>query len=567
MESVLKNLLTAVAVLTVIISGCGSAPSPGEPGAVITVNGRSVLAEDISHSFEPYQGDSASVNALRDNIIARELFIAHARELGYQNDREVQRLVHERTREIMQAEWLSSQLGLVVSDEQEVREFWETLGIGVTYNALSLRDSLLMDSIAVLVSGGEDLSGFATVLGLDNITRSTGGLITIPDRHYANIMDLPYLVNPVPGEIVGPYPVPIGYRILQIDSVWTYAPEPFEVDSQRIASLLLARHREQRKQFVEDSLKTASEVTVNLEAMDLMASRGTETGYDFLPFSEEEEAIIAVTWAGGSRDIYSVIRNIESLPGYLPRETRNSGWLAEYAERLAMFDIEMQLGIEAGLDTVDTIARQLEIKELETLLDHYYEQIIAPNIEPDSAMIQEIYMEMREDNPVLETRVFNVLFLSELNRITAAEEVMESGGDMMALADDFEIFPPILEQGESYTTVPISRAMVPEEDRETLFSLEIGGEALVALNDTTALWFRVISTNPEHLPELDEIRDRVISAAGMRMETVVIGGLVDSLEAAYHPYIDEAFFQGFYAPVEVDSTSAASDSEEVTDAL
>lgn len=565
MEKVLKKTVFTAAAVMFLVLACGSQPGPGEPGAVITVKERSVLGEDVTGSFERLRGDTVSVDVLRDNIVARELFLAHARELGYQNNREVQRLVHERRREILQSAWITHELEKVTLEDGTAREFWENLGTGVTYTAFSLKDSLLMDSLAALARSGEDVSRLAREFAMDAFTRGIEGKVSIPDVLYANLMDLDYLGEPATGDVIGPFTVPVGIRIIRIDSVWTYRPEPFEVDSSRIASMLLARHRETRKVFVEDSLKVAGGVFVNMDAVELMASRGNGPGFD--AFSSEEETITAVTWDGGSRDIYSVSRNVNGLPHFLPRETNDPVWIAEYAERLAMFDIEMALGIEAGLDTVANAARQLSVKELEVLLDHYYEEIIQPRIQPDSALLEQVYVRLRETNPIQETRIFNVLFLANSEMKASAERIMQSGGDMLAAADEFEVFQPLLAEGEEYTTVPIARAVVPEGDRETLFGLDIGEEAVVSLNDTTALWFRLIQANPQRLPEFSEIRDRVVSAAGQEIEIEVIGGLVDSLEAVYHPYVDESFFKQFYIPAETDSVIGTGETGEVTDAL
>ncbi|HOP26905.1 MAG TPA: hypothetical protein PLM22_06225 [Candidatus Sabulitectum sp.] len=556
-------LLTAIVLL---VLSCGGDPAPGEPGAVITVNGSSVLADEVAETFERYRGDSIAVDVLRDNILARELFLAHARDLGLHEDREVQRLVHERRREILQSAWLSHELDQVPSDTEAVRSFWENLGTGVSYTALSLRDTLLMDSIADLVASGADLSRLASIHGIDNITRTTGGRIDIPDRLYANIMDLDHLSEPVEGSVIGPFPVPVGQRILRIDSVWTYQPGPFQEDSQSIARMLLSREREIRKQFVEDSLKTALQVTVSMEAMELMASRGNGAGFE--PFTEEEQELPAVEWNGGSRDIYSVSRNILGLPAYLPRSTADPLWLAEYADRLALFDIEMEMALSLGLDTVEATARQLRVKELETLLDAYYENIIQPRIQPDSVFLAQIYDELRETMPVPEKRVFNVLFLQNSAAVAEAGSVMDSGGDMMTMTDRFETFPPILAEGETYLTVPMTEMMIPEGDRDTLFGLEQGGEAIISLTDTTSLWFRLVSVEPQRSPEFSEIRDRVVAEAEERLEIEIIGGLVDSLEAVYHPYVDNEFFQEFYVPSEqADTTAVSGGSEEVTDAL
>ena len=60
----------------------------------------------------------------------------------------------------------------------------------------------------------------------------------------------------------------------------------------------------------------------------------------------------------------------------------------------------------------------------------------------------------------------------------------------------------------------------------------------------------------------------MVAEAEERLEIEIIGGLVDSLEAVYHPYIDNEFFMEFYVPSEeADTTAVSQGSEEVTDAL
>ena len=563
----MKNLIFVSLLVFLAFAGCSSNPSPGEPGAVITVMDRSVLEADVTQSFQNLQGDTVSVDILRDNILAREMFITHAIQLGLENDKEVLRLTHERQRELLQTRLMAYVLDQVESDNEAALEFWSTLGTGVSYTALALRDSLLMDSISTLVHGGADLSPLAVQFGLDHVTISTAGKIVIDDRNYANTMDVDHLAGALaPGQVFGPFPAPIGYRILQIDSVWTYDSGPFSADSQRIASILLARERESRKQFMEDSLKTTAGVAANPAAISVMAENSVD-GFTFGEFTPEEDAITAVSWDGGSRDIYSVSRNIMNLPAYLPRETASEEWLSEYAVRLALFDLEMSYAMDLGLDTVPETARELRIKAMEVLLDAYYERIIASRAVPDSAYLQQVYLDVREDFPVEESRTFNVLYLADREQVDAAASLMEIGSDLLEMRDQFEVFPPILEEGSEYLTVPLMHGMVPETDREVLFGLQQGEETIVSLNDSTALWFRLVSVIPEHTPEYHEIAGRVASIGEQRAESEAIIGLVDSLKAVYHPYVNEEYFRGFYTPVEADSVSAAEDSEEVTDAL
>jgi hypothetical protein len=538
-------LITAFWVILCL--ACGGGPSPAVPGAVITVGDRALFPEDIEHSFDRYRGDSLSVEIFLENIIARELFLAHAADLGLAEDREIQRLMHERRREILQSEWLAWELDKVELAPGEALAFWESMGTGVVYTALNFQDSLLMEDVYRRVSAGADLADFAEQYGLEDLTRTTRGNISLPERLYSNNMDHDHLAGDISsGDIIGPFPVSVGHRILQIDSMWVYEPQPFSIDSPTVARLLLSRIREERKIFVEDSLKTAFGVSVDPGVIAMMNGRSAEGGFSFGDFSPEEENMIAVHWEGGSRDVFRVYRNILGLPGYLPRQTDSEVWLREYAERLALFDIEMQLAVEAGLDTIPDTARLINRKVMEVLLDEYYAQIIAPGISPDMAMIDSVYLRIRESMPVEESRTYNVLYLENPERVAAAQAMMDSGTDVLTHSDEFQVFPPVLAPGEDHISSPLTRAVIPEMHRETFFSMEVGDEAVINLDDSTGLWIRLLEVEPERLPEFEEIRTSVLRAAEMQQESSIIESLVDSLSAVYHPYVDREYFRQFH---------------------
>lgn len=551
----------------ILLSACGQSIENGADGAVISVEGRNIYPENIGESFERYRGDTLSVDIFKGNIIARELFLVHAIDLGLETDREVVRLTHERSREILQAQWLSYSLDQVELDLEEVREFWETMGTGVSYTCFYHEDSLLADSVLSLVRNGEDLAKFAVEIGMDDIIRQTEGRIILNDRNYSNIMDFEYLVSAEAGDIIAPFPVTLGWRMLQIDSTWTYETGPFQNDSLRIASMLLSRSRESRKIFIEDSLRTAYNIQVDQDVMRLMAENSDSRGTMFGIFQQEEEDLTAVSWDGGSRTLFSVTENILGLPGQFPRNTDNIEWLGDYARRLALFDIEMTEAIKLGLDTIPEVAHRLEVKHWEIVLDKYYEEVIASRIVSDSVMQNQTYLEIRDDFPVAENRTFHVLFLKDTERIETAEAMMASGDDVLAAIDQFETFPPVLAEGEETITRPLERYMVPEKDRDVLFGLVPDEEAIISLTDSTALWLRLVRIDPERIPSFDEIRERVLSVVDQKLETEAIEALVDSLSSVYHPYVDEEYFESFYIPMEADSASSAESSTEVIDAL
>ncbi len=548
-----KIAILIFAGFVLLFSSCGQVSADGADGAVISVGERSIFPENVSGSFERYRGDTLSVDIFKENIIARELFIAHALDLGLDNDRKVIRIVHEREREILQAQWLSHSLDQTELDPQEALHFWETMGTGISYTCFYHQDSLLMDSVLTMVEDGESLSDLAAEIGIDAMLRQTRGQISIVDVNYSNTMDHEYLINARAGDIIAPFPVTMGWRMLQIDSTWTYTPASFESDSQRISSMLLARTRESRKIFLEDSLKTVYNVQVNLDVVNLMAENADADHRSFGVFQPEEEELSAVTWDGGSRTLFSVTENIMGLPGHLPRQTDDIQWLEDYAKRLALFDIEMEEAIKLGLDTIPDVERRLDAKHWEAVLDKYYEVVISARIASDSVAINEVYMDIREDHPIEESRVFHVLFLANTERIEAAEAMMASGDDILAAMDQFEIFPPILAEDQETITIPLTAAMIPEDDREALFNLTSGEEAIVVLTDSTAIWLRLDSINEERIPALEEIRERVVSETEQRLETQAIEALVDSLSGVYHLYVDQEYFEGFYIPAEADS--------------
>ncbi|MCK5037228.1 MAG: hypothetical protein KAS73_15130 [Candidatus Sabulitectum sp.] len=548
-----KVVTLIFAGFVLLFSSCGQGLADGTDGAVISVGERAIFPENVGESFERYRGDTLSVNIFKENIIARELFIVHAIDLGLDNDRVVVRLSHERAREILQAQWLSHSLDQVQIRQEDVLHFWQTMGTGISYTCFYDQDSILIDSVLTMVEDGESLSGLAAEIGMDAMLRQTRGQISIVDVNYSNAMDHDYLISARAGDIIPPFPVRLGWRMLQIDSTWTYTPDPFESDSQRIASMLLARTRESRKIFLEDSLKSIYNVQVDLDVVSLMAENADADHMMFGTFQPEEEALSAVTWDGGSRTLFSVTDNIMSLPGHLPRQTDDVQWLVDYSRRLALFDIQMEEAIKMGLDTIPDVARRLDAKHWEAVLDKYYEVVISARIVSDSVVINEVYMEIREDHPIEESRIFHTLFLANAERIQTAEAMMVSGDDILASMDQFEIFPPILAQDQETITIPLTAAMIPENDREALFNLLSGEEAIVVLSDSTAIWLRLDSINEERIPALEDIRGRVVSETEQRQETQAIEALVDSLSGVYHLYVDEEYFEGFYTPAEVDS--------------
>ncbi len=551
-------------VLIISLSACGTVSYPdGADGAVISVEDRSVFPESISDSFERFRGDTTSVNIFKENIIARELFIVDAVATGLDLDREVQRLVHERTREILQAQWLSFNLDQVELTPETIRGFWETMGTGVRYTCFYHSDSLVMDSVLNMVQDGRHLSEFAVSLGIDQMLVQSKGLIAIDDRNFSNVMDYPYLITGEPGDIITPFPVTMGWRMLQIDSMWTYEVAPFSVDSGRIASMLLSRERESRKKFLEDSLKTAYNVQINMDAIEIIAANASEDGSSFGIFGIDQEDIIVVTWDGGERSLYSVTNNILGLPNYYPRYTKNIIWLTQYAERLAMFDIEMHEAQLLGLDTIPEIAYEINSKKWENVLDKYYEVVIAPRINPDSVFVHDIYFELRDDMPVAETRVFHVLFLASIEKIAIAEAMMAADEDILAEIDQFELFPPILSEGEQTLSVPLKKSQIPPNDQDVLFNLAVDDEAIISLSDSTSLWLRLEKIEEERIPTFEDIRDRVLAEANQRSETAVIEALVDSLSNEYHLYVNEEYFQQFYIPAESDSVNINESAEEV----
>ncbi len=551
-------------VLIISLSACGTVSYPdGEDGSVISVEDRSVFPESIEDSFERFRGDTTSIEIFKENIIARELFIVDAVATGLDLDREVQRLVHERTREILQAQWLSFNLDQVELAPETLRGFWETMGTGVQYTCFYHSDSLIIDSVLNMVQDGRHLSEFAMSLGIDQMLVQSKGHIAIDDRNFSNIMDFSYLIEAAPGDIITPFPVTMGWRMLQIDSMWTYEVAPFSVDSGRIASMLLSRERESRKKFLEDSLKTAYNVQIDMEAIEIIAANASEDGASFGIFGIDQEDIVVVTWDGGERSLYSVTNNILGLPGYYPRSTNNVKWLEDYAVRLAMFDIQMKEAQLFGLDTIPEVAYEINSKKWENVLDKYYEVVIAPRINPDSAFIHSLYLELRDELPVAESRVFHVLFLASTDKIAEAEAMMAAEVDILTEIDQFELFPPILVEGEETLSVPLKKSQVPPNDQEILFNLEMNDEAIISLSDSTSLWLRLSKIEEARIPTFEDIRDRVIAEANQRSETSAIETLVDSLSNEYHLYVNEEYFQQFYIPAESDSLSINESIEEV----
>jgi hypothetical protein len=337
----------------------------------MVVGERVLYPEDVTSTMQRVAGDTTAVRVMIDNILARELFLQHARDLGLDSIPENQRRLYERRREVLQNAYTSLQNNRITLDSSAFLAFKDSLSLMVEYSAFYSSDSSLIESFMSRLAQGEDFNSLVSELATDAFIRETGGRTGPVPLVRTNREDYAVLRNLTPGEVGAPYVFRPGWRILRMDDlrvVESDAPLPNDAE---LEVVFLGLCRESLRQRLQDSLATAVNLEINLEACSLLASRATSARGDHEPFSPGEGSVAAITWNGGSRSIASLAGNILELPGAIPRDARDPSWVVNYAYWIGLYDVQAMVATSMGLDTLPQNAAQIRRRQSEALLDMY----------------------------------------------------------------------------------------------------------------------------------------------------------------------------------------------------
>jgi len=537
--------LSVIAALVLLLVSCGSKVPEG---AVMVVGERTLFPQDVARAMERVRGDSAAVIVMRDNILARELFLQHAMDMGLDTIPENARRLYERRREVLQNAYLQRVVGGVSVTPDELQAFTDSLGYMVVYSAFYSADSSIMADFVRRREQGENFNALVSELTADEFIRQTGGRLGPTPLVRTNREDYAVLKTLQPGQVSEPYRRRPGWRVLEMEDLRYVELTPEEIEEQQPETIALMLRRETARLRAQDSLTSAGGIRIDPEACRLIASRAGSPRGDYAPFSPEEQRIPAITWNGGHRSLISLAMNITDLPSPMPRDATDPDWIEDYAFWLGLYDLQAAAAQEWGLDTIPENAFFIRKRQLEIILDQYYLEVLSGRMVLDEELLQRHYAAARDTITMPETRRFRHAAARGLEQVGLLNRIVREGGDPLEHADALTLVQQLSESPGASLTRPMGIDEFPETFRETVLGLEPGEAAVCSLGAEFMVYFRLEDVIPEHSPELEEVRPLLEPMVMAEVEVREISALVDSLKEVYRPYIREEFFRSFFAP-------------------
>lgn len=551
--------MRAFIALPIIILFCACGPTVPE-GAVMVVGERVLYPEDVTSSMQRVAGDTTAVRVMVDNILARELFLQHASDLGLDSIPENQRKLYERRREILQNAYIGVQNSRITLDSAAFQAFKDSLPLMVEYSAFYSSESAMIESFMSRLEQGEDFNDLVSELSTDAFIRETGGRTGPVPLVRTSREDYAVLRNLSPGETGTPYLFRPGWRVLKLDDLRLVEGDAPILQDDELEMVFLSLSRESLRHRTQDSLATAVNLEINLEACSLLASRATSARGDHEPFAPEEENMAAITWNGGSRSLSSLAGNIIELPGAIPRDARDPSWVSNYAFWIGLYDVQAMVATSMGLDTLPQNASMIRRRQAEALLDMYYLAVLDSRMVMDEELLEQHYLAVSDTMIVPEKRTFIHTAAQGDTQVQLLNDLFLEGTDPRQSAELLTLIPQLSASQGSALTRPMDISEFPEAYRERVLELEQGEAMICSLEAGFHVFFSLEEIIPAHRPLLEEIRSMLEPQVLAEVEVAVIAALVDSLKEVYHPYIDEEFFHSFNTPA--DSTAEASSTED-----
>lgn len=557
--------ITVISIL-MFISGCGEQQENNTAGeissttglaveyddsVVVTVGDRVITGAILSPVFERFNGDSLMVNLKLDALVSRLLILQDAHHRGFDSTRDMELFSYEREREQLQSAWIEWILNEKVELPQDtVEKYYSQMGTILIYRAITVPDRAFCDSLRQLIINGEnmgDLAGEYTTILPEIPTRGVVGPVDFMETH---AWDYPLLQGLEIGELSSIDSSRSGWRFVRIDSVYQDSVPDIEEIREQISVRILGRMRMAYKERLLDSLGTLNNLQISEGIPELIADHYTGNGHEFESFSSDQEDMVAYTFTGGERTLYSFVENIKNLPYMSDIVLDDTDWIKGYGQLLGTYDILAMEAKKLEMDTLPEIVSYMDQRLGNELLDIYYDEVIGPGLVPTEDELREIYETEQDSLVIPEERTFRTIAAVGEEQMDMLQQVIESGGDPYSIAEDLTSVQSILAPGESLITAPMTRSEIPAPYSEMLFSAEMNETVICSIAADRVLVFETIEIDSEHNAAFEESQGQLTAMFQSRKEEQVISGLVDSLSSVYHIEIDRGFIDKFiYAGV------------------
>jgi hypothetical protein len=507
----------------------------------IRVGDREVTRPELARILEPGAGDSAGVNSLVENVIATELILMDASVRGI----EILEQLHDRRRERLQSEYLRYKLGLILVPEDSVLSFYEASGTFAGFTVMNVGDSALAESLRAEVLAGAEMGSLVRAYSTLQTDVDAAGRVEPRDMQRMSQGDREMLEGLAPGGISAVTSAASGWRFVRLDTLYSVEMPPFEDARQAIYDFIWAHMAESYKRTLDDSLRTAWELTVADGVPAMVASHAIDPSGNFTPYSASDDSLTAYSWRGGRRTVGALARNIRSIPAFMPRNATDPDWVSGYCSILGLYDIMASRALEMRMDTLPDLADQMRRACDEVVLDAWYAEVLEPRLTVTDEEIEAVWEQNRASLTIPERRSFLGVVAVGQAQVERLGSLVSEGRDPLASASELTLLSSLLAPGESLLTRPLSAADLPGDVAADLFALQPGGVALCTLQGGAVAYLRLSEVLPAREATLEESRDQLASMLRQGKETAVLGGLVDSLRSAYPCEVDWEFVSRF----------------------
>lgn len=521
-------LSLSVIALSLILSGCGSAPLGAED--VARVGGTVITMEDLDSEIlriPPYQRASFESlrgrRALLDHIIERELLLLAARDEGLADDSTVLAMVGDaekqveqiRTRAMGQVFYQTMIIDSIEIPDSLISDYYQSNIQQYRNDPVAMVSHILVDSDAALaealalLDGGMPFDSVAIQLSIHSATASRGGSIGWTGEN----LDIPFvgedqallslLLNTEPGTVLPPYETNMGTHIFK---VFEQKPESFNsIDDVRSSiedMLRPALVNDYFRNVYMPGLRETYSVTINDAPLD-----GVYAVIDETPITEDD-----------------IQAELETIPPY-----QRASYETPEGKRLILDSmIERELirlvSIEAGLDQDSTVVIQVEqaLKQVEetmkgALIQEYYQRFIVETAEVAEEDIITYYNDHTGDIykqfAQIQVSAIAADSLQGMNEVLAA---LEEGMTFADAATQFSTHLPTASMGGDLGWIPVN-APLPYiqgdiEFAEEMFTAEPGtifGPVRTSIGVTL---FKVTDKLEEGVKPLEEVRESIEAA-------------------------------------------------------
>ena len=545
----------------IILIGCGEQPqnditaeSDGavdlsaeyNDRAVLTVGDKIFDGATLAPVLNRLNGDSLLVHLKIESLINRSLIMQDARERGFDSTPEMELSFDVWESEKLQNIWLIQILDQRVQlPPDTIDQYYSQMGTMMIYSEIVVTDSVQCDSLRQLVQGGVNMGDLAeefSIIPYGATSRGVYGPVDMMEVYYE---DYDLFQSLEIGELSSVDVSSYGWRFLRIDSTYMDTIPPLDDLRDVIASKIVGRLKLAYKEVLFDSLRTANNLQVIEGVPELISSHFSPEYRDYEPFTSEQENMVAYTFTGGTRTLYSLVDNIRKLPLMTSSVPDDPEWIREHALVLGLNDIMAMEAMKLGMDTLPEVVTYMEQRFGNHVLDYYYTEVIEPRLIPTEDELLEVYEAERDSFIVPEGRVFNTIGASGEEQLDLLEQVLESGDDPFSMIEEFTPVTSILAPGESTVTRSMTASEIPPPWSEVLFTAEMNVTFACSVEAERVLVFELTEISPERIATYSESQDRVLTIFRAFKEEEVISGLVDSLSSVYHIEVDWGFVDRF----------------------